>query len=60
MQYSWRVIILVLAHRNVSYLKYDNCGEVNLNSYAKFSVMRDAINATGHSMVLRLVRWLCV
>eukprot|EP00045_Choanoeca_perplexa_P016032 m.211291 g.211291 ORF g.211291 m.211291 type:complete len:737 (+) comp17148_c0_seq13:406-2616(+) len=39
------------AEWNVSYLKYDACGEKNLNSYAKYSIMRDAINATGHSMV---------
>ena len=30
-----------------SYLKYDNCGEVNLQSYGKFSAMADALNATG-------------
>lgn len=27
--------------------RYDNCGEVNLQSYAKFSAMSDALNATG-------------
>jgi len=30
-----------------TYLKYDNCGQVNMNSYAKFSAMRDALNRTG-------------
>ena len=36
--------------------RYDNCGEVNLNSYGKFSTMRDALNATGRPIlyVLRL------
>jgi hypothetical protein len=27
--------------------QYDNCGEVNIQSYAKFSAMSDALNATG-------------
>ena len=35
----------------VSYLKFDDCGEMNLASYAKFSVMRDAIARTGRPMV---------
>lgn len=33
------------------YLKYDNCGEVDLQSYAKFSAMSDALNATGKHIV---------
>jgi alpha-galactosidase len=40
-----------LAKWNVDYLKYDDCGEMNLASYAKFSVMRDAIDAAGRPMV---------
>ena len=32
-------------------LKYDDCGEVDIQSYAKFSAMRDALNATGRSIV---------
>jgi len=35
----------------VEYLKYDDCGEVNLNSFAKFQAMRDSLNATGVHMV---------
>jgi hypothetical protein len=35
----------------VDYLKFDDCGEMNLASYAKFSVMRDAIARTGRPMV---------
>jgi hypothetical protein len=35
----------------VDYLKFDDCGEMNLASYAKFSVMRDAIAQTGRPMV---------
>ena len=31
--------------------RYDNCGEVNLNSYGKFQAMRDALNATGRQIV---------
>ena len=33
------------------YLKYDNCGEVDIQSYAKFSAMSDALNATGVHIV---------
>ena len=39
-----RVRLRVLTTR--SYLKYDNCGEINLQSYAKYQTMRDALNAT--------------
>jgi hypothetical protein len=35
----------------VDYVKFDDCGEMNLASYAKFSVMGDAIRKTGRSMV---------
>jgi hypothetical protein len=35
------------AEWQVDYLKYDNCGEIDLNSYAKFQTMRDALNDTG-------------
>lgn len=35
----------------VDYLKYDDCGEVNLQSYAKFQAMRNALNKTGRPMV---------
>ena len=34
----------------VKYAKVDNCGQLNLNSYAKYSVMRDALNATGEKI----------
>mmetsp|Transcript_50740 Transcript_50740/g.99422 ORF Transcript_50740/g.99422 Transcript_50740/m.99422 type:complete len:704 (+) Transcript_50740:1-2112(+) len=33
------------------YLKYDDCGQVNLQSFAKFSAMRDALNRTGVPVV---------
>ena len=29
----------------VSYLKYDDCGEANIQSYAKYMVMKDALVA---------------
>jgi hypothetical protein len=35
------------AEWQVDYLKYDNCGEIDLQSYAKFQTMRDSLNATG-------------
>tara|TARA_B110000208_G_scaffold4136_1_gene5458 strand:- start:181 stop:2292 length:2112 start_codon:yes stop_codon:yes gene_type:complete len=31
----------------VDFIKVDDCGEVNLNSFAKFSALRDAFNRTG-------------
>ena len=31
--------------------RYDECGENNLQSFAKFSVMRDSLNATGKPIV---------
>ena len=31
--------------------RYDNCGEVDIQSYAKFSAMSDALNATGVPIV---------
>ena len=39
------------ARWGVDYLKFDDCGEMNLASYAKFNVMRDALNAAGRPMV---------
>jgi alpha-galactosidase len=33
------------------YLKYDDCGQNNINSYAKFSAMRDGLNRTGIPIV---------
>eukprot|EP00038_Savillea_parva_P025307 m.47117 g.47117 ORF g.47117 m.47117 type:complete len:656 (-) comp6848_c0_seq1:2276-4243(-) len=41
----------LLASWGVDYLKFDDCGEMNMASYAKFSVMRDAIAETGRPMV---------
>ena len=35
----------------VDYLKFDDCGAMNLASYAKFSVMRDSIAATGRKVI---------
>ena len=35
----------------LDYLKYDDCGETNIQSYAKFSAMRDGLNATGRPIV---------
>ena len=40
-----------LADWGVDYFKYDACGEDNLQAYAKFQVMRDALNATGRAIV---------
>ena len=40
-----------LADWGVDYWKYDACGEDNLHAYAKFTVMRDALNRTGRPMV---------
>ncbi len=40
-----------LASWGVDYLKYDACGEDNLQAFAKFQVMRDALNATGRRIV---------
>ena len=31
----------------VRYLKYDDCGEANIQSFAKYSVMKDALAAAG-------------
>ena len=31
----------------IDFIKVDNCGEVNLNSFAKYSALRDAFNRTG-------------
>ena len=31
--------------QGVDYLKYDDCGEANIQSYAKYSVMKDALAA---------------
>ena len=39
------------ARMGVDYVKWDDCGEMNLASYAKFSVMRDAIAKTGRPMI---------
>lgn len=35
----------------VRYLKYDQCGQNNINSYAKMSAMRDGLNRTGIPIV---------
>lgn len=35
-----------LSNMGIDFIKVDNCGEVNLNSYAKYSAMRDAFNAS--------------
>ena len=40
-----------LASWGVDYWKYDACGEDNLQAYAKFTVMRDALNHTGRPIV---------
>ena len=40
-----------LAEWGVDYWKYDACGEDNLQAFAKFTVMRDALNRTGRPMV---------
>jgi len=45
--YHERVDAQTYADWGAEYLKYDNCGEVNVQSYAKFSAMSDALNATG-------------
>ena len=34
-----------IAHAGVDYLKYDDCGEANIQSYAKYFVMKDALAA---------------
>lgn len=39
------------ARWGVDYIKFDDCGEMNLASYAKFNVMRDALKAAGRPMV---------
>lgn len=41
-----------LASWGVDYLKFDDCGEMNLASFAKFGIMRDAIAEAGRPMVL--------
>ena len=45
--YHERIDAQTFADWGAEYLKYDNCGEVNIQSYAKFSAMADALNATG-------------
>ena len=50
-RYHERVDALTYADWGAEYLKYDNCGEVDLQSYAKFSAMSDALNATGVPIV---------
>ena len=40
-----------LAGWDIDFLKVDNCGEVNLNSFAKYTVLRDALNKTGRRVV---------
>jgi alpha-galactosidase len=40
-----------MAEWGIDYLKYDDCGEVNIQSYAKFQAMRDGLNATGRPIV---------
>jgi hypothetical protein len=35
-----------LSEMKIDFIKVDNCGEVNLNSYAKYSALRDAFNAS--------------
>jgi alpha-galactosidase len=34
----------------VNYLKYDDCGEANIQSYAKYFVMKDALAAASANM----------
>eukprot|EP01047_Picozoa_sp_COSAG01_P077563 COSAG01_NODE_14015_length_1507_cov_1.482955_2_plen_137_part_00 len=46
-----------LADWKVDYYKYDACGEDNLQAFAKFQVMRDALNRTGRSIVYTIVGW---
>ena len=36
----------------IDFLKLDDCGQVNLNSFAKYSAMRDAFNQTGVPVAL--------
>ena len=36
----------------VDFIKVDDCGEVNLNSFAKYSALRDAFNRTGRAVSL--------
>lgn len=35
----------------VDYFKYDNCGTINIQSYAKYQTFRDALNHTGRHIV---------
>ena len=49
--YHERADAAQLASWGVDLFKYDECGENNLQSFAKFSVMRDALNATGRPIV---------
>ena len=48
---DWSHFCFTFEHvSSLDYLKYDNCGEVNLQSFAKFQAMRDALNATNRSI----------
>ena len=49
--YSERLDAATYASWGVDYLKYDLCGQGNLQPFVTFQVMRDAINATNRTMV---------
>jgi hypothetical protein len=48
-----------LAQMKIDFIKVDNCGEVNLNSYAKYSAMRDAFNASRQAATDPAITYSC-
>lgn len=41
----------------VDYLKYDNCFESGLDPKIRYPIMRDALNATGRSILFSMCEW---
>ncbi|CAH9139691.1 unnamed protein product [Cuscuta epithymum] len=41
----------------VDYLKYDNCFNLGIEPQKRYPVMRDALNASGHSVFYALCEW---
>jgi alpha-galactosidase len=41
----------------VDYLKYDNCNNNGISAQTRYTAMRDALAATGHSILFSLCNW---
>ena len=55
--YNERLDAATYAEWGVDYLKYDQCGQQNLQPFVTFQVMRDALNATNRTMVYSYEPW---